>query len=216
VPLLRNRFFRFFRTSAERGNVALLLVLFALSLTANIVLGLIVFNNRGQLPAPTQRDFVTVRQGDSLAGVRVHNSAGQLVDLTVGPARTLIYVFSRTCGWCEKNIPNMKALQQGVNGRFRLIAISVNGDAPSVVDQHMVESGLAFEMYYGVDPESQKKYGLGATPQTLVVSPDGLVQAVWMGAYGTRLRPEIERFFSISLPGLQTTASGQVDSLNAR
>ena len=44
--------------------------------------------------------------------------------------------------------------------------------------------------------------GLGSTPQTIVVSPEGKVLKVWTGAYDDKLKSEIEDYFGTQLPGL--------------
>ena len=48
--------------------------------------------------------------------------------------------------------------------------------------------------------------GLGNTPQTIVVSPEGEILKVWMGAYLEEMQPEVEAFFGLNLPGLTSLA----------
>jgi hypothetical protein len=47
-----------------------------------------------------------------------------------------------------------------------------------------------------------EQYGLGSTPQTIIVSLDGKILQNWVGAYTGDRRAEVERFFGVSLPGL--------------
>ena len=42
----------------------------------------------------------------------------------------------------------------------------------------------------------------GGTPQTVVISREGIVEHVWAGAYGERVQREIEKTFGFALPGL--------------
>jgi hypothetical protein len=50
--------------------------------------------------------------------------------------------------------------------------------------------------------------GLESTPQTIIISPDGRVMKNWVGAYGESLRPEVEAYFGIKLPGLTAGDGG--------
>jgi hypothetical protein len=44
--------------------------------------------------------------------------------------------------------------------------------------------------------------GLGSTPQTIVISPEGRVLKNWTGSYGEQVQAELEEYFQIRLPGL--------------
>jgi hypothetical protein len=72
--------------------------------------------------------------------------------------------------------------------------------------------GLDFPVYYEPSLATYKSYKLGGTPHTIVISPDGKVMNDWAGAYNAELRPEVEGFFGVSLPGIKpmsVEASGQ-------
>ncbi|MGE0887721.1 MAG: hypothetical protein AB7P14_29725 [Blastocatellales bacterium] len=49
--------------------------------------------------------------------------------------------------------------------------------------------------------EAIEQLGLGSTPQTIVISPEGKVLKNWVGAYGSS-KPEIEAYFGVQLPGI--------------
>ena len=44
--------------------------------------------------------------------------------------------------------------------------------------------------------------GLGSTPQTIVIAPDGRVLKNWIGAFGMPVQTQVEEFFDVRLPGL--------------
>ncbi len=44
--------------------------------------------------------------------------------------------------------------------------------------------------------------GLGPTPQTIVISPQGKVLKSWVGAYHDKTQREVETEFGVLLPGL--------------
>jgi peroxiredoxin len=68
--------------------------------------------------------------------------------------------------------------------------------------EYVEEHQLKFPVYSGLKGETIQALGLGGTPQTIIVSPDGRVLKVWKGAYADNLRPEVEAYFGIQLPGL--------------
>jgi hypothetical protein len=43
-------------------------------------------------------------------------------------------------------------------------------------------------------------YGLGSTPETIVISSQGKVVERWLGAYEGGTKRDMERFFSANLP----------------
>lgn len=49
---------------------------------------------------------------------------------------------------------------------------------------------------------------LGSTPTTFVVNPQGVIEKIWVGAYVDAARPEIERYFSVSLPSIGSFGAG--------
>jgi len=46
------------------------------------------------------------------------------------------------------------------------------------------------------------KYHFGVTPQTILVGTDGVVKKVWLGALTATQQSEVEKYFSVRLPGL--------------
>jgi len=118
---------------------------------------------------------------------------------------TVLYYFSPECGWCEKNWLNVKALIAGTHNRVRFIGLSTT----SQVEEYLAERRLGFEVYTGLDLETVRAYGFGGTPQTVVISPEGIVKHVWAGAYGDRVQREIEETFGFALPGLPKAAPAE-------
>jgi hypothetical protein len=51
-----------------------------------------------------------------------------------------------------------------------------------------------------VSRESIMSYGLNATPEIIVVSPEGIVRRVWKGTLTGRNHDEVERFFDARIP----------------
>jgi len=112
---------------------------------------------------------------------------------------TVLYVISPSCIWCRRNQANINKLMDSKAGDFRFIGLSL-GD--SGLKEYIEEHHFKFPVYTGLKEETIRLLGLGGTPETIVVSPEGKILKVWVGAYVERLRPEVEAFFGVELPGL--------------
>jgi hypothetical protein len=112
---------------------------------------------------------------------------------------TVVYFFSPTCGWCERNWNNVRALSAASAGRFHVIAVSGETDLQKFVDSHHLQD---VEIYGGLTPEAHSALGLASTPHTLVVSAQGVVSYDLVGAYEGSVLRQVEDLFDVSLPGL--------------
>ena len=54
----------------------------------------------------------------------------------------------------------------------------------------------------GITPQLKKALKLGATPQTILISTQGRVEEMWLGAYDARTAPKIQAVLGVVLPGL--------------
>lgn len=111
---------------------------------------------------------------------------------------TLLYVLTPSCGWCIKNLANIKALAEQAHTRFRIIGLSLSSDN---LRDYVISANLTFPVYE-ISAEGARAYKLGGTPQSLVISPDGKVLKNWGGAYTGTVQKEIEEYFGVRLPGL--------------
>ena len=60
------------------------------------------------------------------------------------------------------------------------------------------------------------QYGLGSTPKTMIVAPNGIVAHTWSGAYTGSLKTEIEAYFGLKLPGLAEVSPADLEKLNTQ
>jgi peroxiredoxin len=154
-----------------------------------------------------------LKPGTPMPPMEVKSLDGSPVTVSYeGSLKTVLYVFSVTCHWCEQNLDNIKALSASAPGRYRLVGISLDRDDAGAVRDYVSKHGLTFPVYYEPSLATFKSYKLGGTPQTIVISPDSKVMNDWAGAYNAELKPELENFFGISLPGIRpmsAEASGQ-------
>lgn len=116
---------------------------------------------------------------------------------------TVLYYFSPSCGWCERNWDNVREMANRADGRYRVVAIATE---TSLAD-FAVRRELAFEVYGGIAQEVREALGLSGTPRTIVVSAQGLITHDWTGAYSGTNEIAIEKVFGVELPGLRPPAA---------
>ena len=179
--------------SIETLNRRLPLILLLLSVGLNVGLSRKIVAL--QEPAPK-----ALQPGVKVPALDVRTLSGQPVRITYeGRLPTLLYYFSPTCSWCERNWDNVRALQDASGGRYRLIGLSPTAKG---VEKIMSDHGAAFEVYTGVSPDAARVYQFTGTPATVLVSTIGTVLRAWPGAYGPASAPAMEKYFGIKLPGL--------------
>jgi peroxiredoxin len=127
------------------------------------------------------------------------NGGLETVRFEEDPRPTVLYIFSPSCHWCERNMDNLKELIARKGDEYRFIGISLSKDG---LGQYVEKNDLAIPVYTDLSQETKKVYKLGATPQTIVVDPDGKVSQDWVGACTGEQQKQVEQYFGVSLPGL--------------
>ena len=176
-------------------------VLLAVSIASNAWLAERVWKLDKTLTSLTERrEPTTGVRAPELSLTAADGSRFQL-SFSTDELPTLLYVVAPTCGWCAKNKDSAKALATATSGRVRMIGVAVVRDATSFTDYIRTEDA-PFPIYRGLTDSAARALNLRSTPTTLLISPDGVVQAIWEGAYGGQTKAELESRFGIQLPGL--------------
>ncbi len=176
-----------------------LLVLLALSLGANVWLGLKVRQAR-HMGAPPE---IKLRAGDTLPPLLAVDADGRAATLSAGDDQrpTVFYVYSHACGWCRRNQPAVQALAEQAGARFRFVGLCMGPKEACARS----EGDPPFPLYAGVKPKQVMELGLGSVPQTIVVSPTGKVEQIYRGAWVQSLRDDVQGYFKVALPELEPT-----------
>lgn len=184
-----------------------LVALLAVSLGLNVFLGwkLKGNQNKGILPA------ASLNQDAEVSNFEAYDLSDKLTTITCRGQITVLYVFSPSCTWCERNLENIRTLASARGDSYRFIGLSL---ASANLEDYIRSSKLSFPVYTKLSKDVLQKLKLGSTPQTMVISPEGRVMKNWRGAYGEELRSEIEEFFSVRLPGLDSRF-GQTDKADS-
>lgn len=171
-------------------NRNLPIVVIVISVTVNLLLATKLM--RAQQPVATGvaiGSAIESFEGESPEGHRV------MVDFR---QPTILYYFSPSCSWCERNWSNVRDFVTQTRGRYRFVGIST----AAVPEDFLRARQLQIEVAAKLSPETARRYKLNGTPQTIIVSSSGHVLQTWTGAYQGSQAREIEMYFGLSLPGL--------------
>lgn len=171
------------------------LVALGVSLGLNIVIMSGRFANTPLRPIVTEK----LPLGTKVLPIEARTTDGNKLRIDSGGARaTILYFFSTSCGWCERNWANVHALASSTRGTYEFIGVSNSPDTGEFAH----EMGLPFRCVTGVPDDVLGRIHVGGTPRTIALSREGRVIGDWIGAYTPKTQQEIEQFFSTKLPGL--------------
>lgn len=186
-----------------KKNDLFLLVLLIASLSLNVYLGWNVkrLKNMARSNSAGPPNTAKLSAGMTVQPVTATDLNGKPETIRYADSGkpTVFYVFSASCIWCERNNQNINAIANLKSDAFRFIGISL---ADEGVSGYVESHHFRFPVYKGLTPASFQMLGLGATPQTIVISPDGHVVKNWLGAFSGGTQPQVEEFFAVHLPGL--------------
>lgn len=172
-------------------------VLLGISLAINVLQSRHIY----KLQANDDLSFYTdsLRPGTKLPSLRVADISGasRRIEYNKIGKPTILYIFQPNCVWCKRNAQAVNWLASKTTAKYVVIGVSLHDEGLSeFIDQHR----LAFPVYKTTTNSNLEAYGLGITPETIVIAPDGSVVKSWNGAYLDGKRAEIEKFFRVSLP----------------
>ena len=116
----------------------------------------------------------------------------------------ILYMFSPSCVWCERNLDNIRALGETRKGQYRFVGLSTSGEN---LEAYLRSVNLPFPVYEDPREANGKRFVASSTPQTVMIWPDGVVRNVWLGAYVGQLQKRVEGEMGIHLPGLRAAVS---------
>lgn len=150
-----------------------------------------------------------LKVGDKVAPIELKNwlsGKQELVKFQINDKSqgTIFYFFSPRCGWCNRNLANIKELYTKTEPTYQFIGLTTDDKG---LKEYVESNNINYPIHTPVDFNSFRAYDFGGTPQTLVISNNGEVLATWPGAYTDDNKKEIESFFKITLPGLIREAS---------
>jgi len=155
--------------------------------------------------------FRPIAVGEPVPEYTVRTLAGDSARIAPGEQVTLLHVWATWCGPCEKEFPEIEALQKEFGPRgLRIVAVSVDEGEDDPVLGFVNAKGATFTI--GRDPEGSIRrlyQGIGV-PESYLISADGRLLVRQFGAIpegAAAMRAAIEQALATAA---QTSASGEV------
>jgi hypothetical protein len=185
---------------ANAGSIFLFVVLTS-SLALNVILAL----RLKSFPLPERTG---VQLGTTLPSIPVLDNGGANKWIELTDSRpTVLYILSPLCRWCKRNEANVNALATAESSRYRFIGLSVTANS---LKEYWKANPINFPVYLVASQDYIRNSGFGdLTPQTVVVSSNGRVERVWLGAYVGGEQANLEKFFAVKLPGLVPSSDSE-------
>ena len=189
-------------TEARVTTLLVLVVLLVCSLGVNVLLTRKVSSLKAYIALMKSEGQLV--KGDRVPSFTAKDPRGQTAVMDYGGTDlpTVVFVITPTCGWCTKNMMNVRTLAEKAGKRYRFVAFSLS---PNNLADYVAKHQLQFPVYTDLPLVPIRDYKLGGTPETFVVSPEGEVLKVWSGAFADDLQKDVESYFGVTLPGLVET-----------
>jgi len=167
----------------------LLLLLLAASLAGNVYLG----SELARRPATANESKRTA--GPEIGAV-IHTLDGEASDgtrrairIAGATLRTVLFVYSPTCPWCQRSWPLFERLSSRSTGRFNFAALCMGGSS-GMFSTDMPSIGNPTR-------ETVAALRAGSVPQTIVFSPEGRVERIWVGGWVGDVADQLSTYFGI-------------------
>jgi thiol-disulfide isomerase/thioredoxin len=159
--------------------------------------------------AEKEESFRPIAVGQQVPQLTVRTLEGDTARVAPGEPVTLLHVWATWCGPCEKEFPEIEALQKEFGPRgLRILAISVDeGDDDDPVRKFVTEKGATFDI--GRDPSGSVRrlyQGIGV-PESYLISSDGKLLVRQFGAIpegAASMRAAIEKALAEATPQATT------------
>jgi peroxiredoxin len=137
-------------------------------------------NLKAELSRPSAA--MQLQAGTVVPPLEGYGASGEklLFDYGHDPRKTVLFVFSPTCSFCEENWPRWRQITAALNTEsVRPLAVDVSSGATrGFADGH----GLAnMPLLIKIEPGSLVSYRFRLTPQTILIDPQGKVEKIWSG-----------------------------------
>lgn len=177
------------------GTFVVLAVLFALSLSLNVWQGALLRSRHiSYSPHSLSANAAERTLGGQPRFTHLIDLAGHPTDLR--PAHNLlIYMFSPTCKWCDRNLVCIQDLVQQIAPQYQVIGLV---QSPDGVAQYLTRHPLPFQVMVDDDLYDTRALDLQGTPQTVLLV-EGKVVHNWPGAYTGKVKESIQHALGVSI-----------------
>ena len=177
-----------------------LIFLLAGSLSVNLLLAWQIRRLKQNVSGPSRPNAESI-VGAAVQSLQATDLEGKPINVALSHVTkpTVLYVLNPRCRWCMRNIDNIKSLAQSAGNRYRFLGLSLDdGGLKEYVHAH----DLGFPIYaipsYNIAP----RLSFSGTPEMLVLSDEGKVLNVWLGALTGEDLNNVNKYFGVNLPGV--------------
>lgn len=135
-------------------------------------------------------------KGASVGQVQVIDERGAKHRLSEYQGQVLVVdVWATWCPPCRQSLPEVAALQRASDGRYQVLAISVDREGWGAVQPFLQENaGLGLKAVLPAGPEALEPFGeISGIPTTILVDRKGHLVKRWSGYYPGRAEEELKR-----------------------
>ena len=141
--------------------------------------------------------FRPIAVGQLVPELTVRTLEGDSARIAAGEPVTLLHVWATWCGPCQKEFPEIEAIQREFGPRgLRIVAVSVDEGDDDPVRAFAQDKGATFEIGRDPDGSIRRLYqGIGV-PESYLISADGRLLVRQFGAIpegAAAMRAEIEK-----------------------
>jgi thiol-disulfide isomerase/thioredoxin len=136
-----------------------------------------------------------LKVGDSLQPFDVVDAAGNKTPVSFdGQGKTLLLVFSSTCGACRETLPVWnRLLADGVPSNVHIVGIQTDFQHPAEADATLPIPDLRFPVFGSAEPRGEVMSKFPAIPAAAVIDGTGAVKSVWFGVPSESQVSELRR-----------------------
>lgn len=123
----------------------------------------------------------TIKVGDvlELSGLTPVTDGSQF---TIVSHRQLIFAFTTRCPFCKEMLPLWKYFADSVAQKNSVAVLGISLDPLQETQAYLAEQQIHFPVFIPTDTETfSNKNKLHTVPQTILRSPQGIVEKVWRG-----------------------------------
>lgn len=149
-----------------------------------ILIGLNLFllkqnSNLKQTINANQKSILTI--GETILPLKGKDFSDNHVEIgVVEKHKTLLFIFSATCYFCDQNASNWRRLAERIKSKkIRMIGISISEDGEVFIRKHKMENQF-LTINFTTDMLAKKSL-FDATPQTILLDTQGKVEKIWRG-----------------------------------
>jgi thiol-disulfide isomerase/thioredoxin len=127
--------------------------------------------------------FRPIAVGQPAPEFTVRTLRGDSARIAAGEPVTLLHVWATWCGPCQKEFPEIEAIQREFGSRgLRIVAVSVDEGDDDPVRAFAREKGATFEIGRDPDGSVRRLYQGMGVPESYLISADGRLLARQFGA----------------------------------